>query len=331
MDDQRLAIIIIPYFGRFPNYFPLFLRSCAYNNEIDWLIITDNNMEGYNVPTNVHIKKCYSLSEIEDLASARLNAKIKFKTVRHLCNLRPYYGEVFSEEIKPYRFWAFGDMDLIYGKIINVIPPVLFEKYDVIQRWGHLTFIRNCKLYRDLIMDSKKLGFVKKCLNDSMEFAGTDEVILPGWLLEEEIPFVWDSSFMADIGYKKFEFHLAFDSDETCGQEYIWDDGRLYGCNNGKVIREYSYIHLQKRKVYLYDNLSANTYKIGPLGIMPKNTEIMPNRQKIEEEYKKSNFRRIRSAILWRVKAVLYFPFGLRYFYQRKKNMKKFWFSRSHY
>ena len=34
------AIFIIPYFGHFNNYFQLFLNSCAYNRDFDWLIFT---------------------------------------------------------------------------------------------------------------------------------------------------------------------------------------------------------------------------------------------------------------------------------------------------
>ena len=30
--------IVVPYFGTLPNYFQLFLDTCAYNPEFDWLI-----------------------------------------------------------------------------------------------------------------------------------------------------------------------------------------------------------------------------------------------------------------------------------------------------
>ena len=32
------VVFIIPYFGKFNNYFQLFLNSCAYNKKFEWLI-----------------------------------------------------------------------------------------------------------------------------------------------------------------------------------------------------------------------------------------------------------------------------------------------------
>ncbi len=35
-------ILILPYFGTFSYYFQLFLDSCKYNQDIDFLIVTNN-------------------------------------------------------------------------------------------------------------------------------------------------------------------------------------------------------------------------------------------------------------------------------------------------
>ena len=52
IDLRNRCCFIICYFGDFPNYFPLFLKSCEYNREFEWLIITDNKAE-YDYPINV--------------------------------------------------------------------------------------------------------------------------------------------------------------------------------------------------------------------------------------------------------------------------------------
>ena len=46
--------LIIPYFGTFNNYFELWLKSCEYNKDIDWLIFTDDKTD-YTYPSNVHV------------------------------------------------------------------------------------------------------------------------------------------------------------------------------------------------------------------------------------------------------------------------------------
>lgn len=44
--------IVVPYYGKFPNYFALFLRSCENNPTIDWIVFTDI-MEVVEYPKNV--------------------------------------------------------------------------------------------------------------------------------------------------------------------------------------------------------------------------------------------------------------------------------------
>lgn len=51
---KKQCVLILPYFGKFNNYFPLFLRSCAANPSYDFLIFTDS-MESYQYPSNVHV------------------------------------------------------------------------------------------------------------------------------------------------------------------------------------------------------------------------------------------------------------------------------------
>ena len=50
---MKSICLIIPYFGKFKNYFPLFLKSCSYNPTVDWLVFTDTS-ERYVWPENVH-------------------------------------------------------------------------------------------------------------------------------------------------------------------------------------------------------------------------------------------------------------------------------------
>ena len=36
---MKKGVLILPYFGKFNNYFPLFLKSCGYNPSYDFLIL----------------------------------------------------------------------------------------------------------------------------------------------------------------------------------------------------------------------------------------------------------------------------------------------------
>ena len=45
---------VVPYFGKFPVSFPLWLVSCGANPTVDWLIFTDDTTP-YDYPQNVKV------------------------------------------------------------------------------------------------------------------------------------------------------------------------------------------------------------------------------------------------------------------------------------
>ena len=51
---KKNCIFIIPYFGKFNNYFQLFLNSCSTNENYNWLILTDDDGK-YDYPKNVEV------------------------------------------------------------------------------------------------------------------------------------------------------------------------------------------------------------------------------------------------------------------------------------
>ena len=42
---------LVPYFGKLPAGFKMWLLSCAANETIDWILLTDDRTE-YNYPNN---------------------------------------------------------------------------------------------------------------------------------------------------------------------------------------------------------------------------------------------------------------------------------------
>ena len=62
---NKRCVLILPYFGQFNNYFPLFLKSCEANPTYIWMIFTDNEFK-YACPENVHVIKT-TLDEIRKI------------------------------------------------------------------------------------------------------------------------------------------------------------------------------------------------------------------------------------------------------------------------
>lgn len=138
---MKKCVLILPYFGKFNNYFPLFLKSCGYNPSYDFLIFTDNT-DFYNYPQNVHVVPM-TLNEFRANASQKLGFEPCIPTAYKLCDFKPAYGFLFEDYIQDYEYWGHCDCDLVFGNLEKVLSPVLDKDYDKVFAAGHLTIYKN--------------------------------------------------------------------------------------------------------------------------------------------------------------------------------------------
>lgn len=57
MKKQTSICYVIPYFGKLPAGFKMWLLSCSANDTIDWILYTDDYTE-YDYPNNVKVHYC---------------------------------------------------------------------------------------------------------------------------------------------------------------------------------------------------------------------------------------------------------------------------------
>lgn len=56
---QASIAIIVPYFGSFPNYFDLWLKTAEFQKGlVDFLLFTDCQVEQEIIPSNVRVIDC---------------------------------------------------------------------------------------------------------------------------------------------------------------------------------------------------------------------------------------------------------------------------------
>ena len=91
---NRTAICIIGvYFGKLPEYINLWLKSCSYNPDIDFIIFGDNKID--NLPPNVkHIPM--TLQEMKKLADEKLGLDTALYTPYKCCDFKVAYGNIFE-------------------------------------------------------------------------------------------------------------------------------------------------------------------------------------------------------------------------------------------
>ena len=146
-------LFIVPYFGKFHNYFQLWLQSCKYNPTINWLVLTDDTTD-YEFPPNVKVVYT-NFKEVVAQIQANYDFPIVLNKPYQLCEFKVAYGDIFSNYILGYDFWGHCDIDLIWGNLRRHLTDDILNSFSKISWRGHLTLYKNNdrinKLYRQPI------------------------------------------------------------------------------------------------------------------------------------------------------------------------------------
>ena len=203
--------LIIPYFGEFPNYFPLFLKSCEFNKTIDWTIITDNRVN-YEYPTNVH-KIDMSFRELKIRIQSKVQFSISLEEPYKLCDFRPAYGFLFPEIVDGYDYWGYCDVDVIFGDIRKFLTDDIL-KYPKLFELGHFTLIKNNIFYNEMFMRHINNQLYYKKVFTNRKSYNFDETFLDriniNMIFEQNNVFVLKERFMADIYTKSSDFKIDY-------------------------------------------------------------------------------------------------------------------------
>ncbi|NMZ29812.1 hypothetical protein HBO40_19405 [Pseudomonas protegens] len=146
INPRPRILFLMPYFGRWPFWMPFFLESCRRNPDIDWLFFSDCGTPD-NLPPNVKLESM-SFSEYCALVSRRLEIDFVPNAAYKLCDIRPAMGYIHIDRLEGYDFWAFGDIDLVYGDLRAYFTADRLAGYDLFSTHerrvaGHLCLIRN--------------------------------------------------------------------------------------------------------------------------------------------------------------------------------------------
>lgn len=133
--NMHTILIIHVYFGKLPNFFAFWLKSCEENKDVDFLLVTDQKVK--SVASNIKIHNC-KLNDIKKRAEEKLGMPVVLERPHKLCDYKALFGLLFSEYTNKYEFWGYCDSDLIFGNIRNFITTDILTKYNYILVLGHL-------------------------------------------------------------------------------------------------------------------------------------------------------------------------------------------------
>lgn len=156
-------VLLNCYLGKLPWYFDFFLKSCATNPSVDFIIFS-NDEKVREIPKNVKMIK-FSLEKFNQLASEKLNLDIKITNAYKICDFKPAFGVIFQSEIENYDFWGVCDIDLVFGRIREFMTEELLNEFDVISvkdsfPSGYFLLFRNNHTINQLFKKSKDYEFI---------------------------------------------------------------------------------------------------------------------------------------------------------------------------
>ena len=243
-------LIVLPYFGRFPNYFNLFLKSCAVNSTINWLLVTDQKLDNINIPDNFLVKQM----EFPDIQKqAELMYGKAPATPYSLCKYRVVYHELFGDNVKDFDFWGFCDCDLIFGNLREFITENILLSYDKISWRGHLTlFKNNYKVNNAYKKEFPGFKTFQGCINDSDGINLFDEVGINKIFNRLGLK-IYEDLLFADLLIRSNNFvcqHNIFDPKTNVNQLFRWTEKglyRIYAFDKNIVTQPIAYVHFLKR------------------------------------------------------------------------------------
>lgn len=256
---------LIPYFGKLPNYFDLFLKSCEYNGEeYKWIVFTDDKTVR-KWPENVCCVEM-TFAELKQKIQSKFDFEIKITEPHKLCDYKPAYGYIFEEYLKDTDYWGHCDIDTILGNLDLFLGGLLNRGYDKLFCLGHMEIYKNTYdnnrvfmlpleggslLYKESFSSNKTTVF---------DECGSGKNVHDIFKYYNKSIYTKDLSMNCSIVPNRFikvtysEETDSFNIEEKKDALYIWDKGNLYRLyrepKKDRIIREdFLYIHLQLRKM----------------------------------------------------------------------------------
>ena len=246
--------ILVPYFGRLPAMFPLWLASCARNPDVTWLLLTDDRT-AHDYPANV-IVEYTTFAAVRDTIATCLQMPVLLETGWDLCRFRPAFGRIFASRFTCYRWWGYCDLDVVFGSLRTLLTDDVLDSHDKVLWLGHLSLYRNEPAinngYAGTTADGEKLAeraFTKgdiPCFDED----GINRI------LEHQGRRVYRAVDFADFAHRSFLFrrlYLPEGNDPADGRQiFTWEQGRLWRhflTASGTARQEMLYIHFCRRSM----------------------------------------------------------------------------------
>ncbi len=239
--DSPWLIVLIPYFGRWPEWIELFVESCKWNPSVRWRFYTDCG-EPENRADNVDYVHL-SFDDYKALVRERLGVAFDPPAPYKLCDLRPCLGHIHERDVAGFPFFGYGDVDVIYGNLRDFYTDGVLTRFSVLSTHperlsGHFAVLRNTSALRlafERIPDYQAL--LEQPGHTNMDEGHFSEIFLSPAADRRDLLFVERySTVLSPRGWH--------DGTMSYPQRWFWRDGRLTNERDGE--RGFLYLHFMR-------------------------------------------------------------------------------------
>jgi len=260
MGSYKSIAIIIPYFGKWPEWFELYLETCKFNESINWFFLTDCEIPNATYSNVSFIE--FTFAKYKALVSSKLGINFNPDSPYKLCDIRPALGYIHQDIIEGFDYYGFGDIDVVYGNIRKFYTDDILT-YNCISSHrnrisGHLCLFKNTLLnkevffkienWQSLFLDKNHLGIDESKLTKIY----LRHKKYPEWLRKIygfHDPYQRSCYFKEQYSTILFP-HPWVDGTMEHPQLWYWRKGKL--TNNKDGNREFMYLHFMNWKSSLW-------------------------------------------------------------------------------
>lgn len=277
---------IICWFGKLPDYFSVWMKTCRYNPNIEFMVFTDA-VTNKELPKNIKLIR-FTMPMLKERIKKIVIDGARISEAYRVCDFRPMYGKLFHEELKGYDFWGYCDLDVVFGDIEHILVEKDLNK-DAIFNYGHFTLIKNSTRMNELYKEKGALFNYKTVSKHEAIFAFDETTGIQRIARYNNIDARYGIPYI-ETETKYTQLRSRMDAINPDKQVYYWENGKLYRAKleNGEMFyQEIAYMHLQKRKLDICDEcvVESNSFWITPYGFTTKNYLGKPK----EEDFDKYN------------------------------------------
>lgn len=248
---QPRIVILVAYFGRWPFWMDFYLETLRRNPDVHWRFYTDCGVPA-NAPDNAtFIEVPYEDYQAE--VCRKLDVQFDPSKFYKLCDIKPAYGYLHADEIQGYDYWAFADIDVVYGDLLSYLTPEMLDHHLISFHGrrvsGHLCLIANTDFGREAFMQVPDWqGYFENPAHTSFDEKAFSELFMrhknwPAWLRR----LVYRGNPYMRGAYFHESYNTSFaripweDGSYDFPTRWEWRDGEL-SCNK-PTQRQFPYMH----------------------------------------------------------------------------------------